>query len=126
MPTVRAMAGVGMHSAACKRIFTEETTGLTPELFGLRSWVLLKLDFPVLDVGFNANGLLNIRIRMLSDDYNDRPPAVELLSPEGAYLTEVKRDPAGGFNPGSHPATGRPFICMRGTREYHEHPNHRY
>ncbi|MES2304296.1 MAG: putative metal-binding protein [Gemmatimonadota bacterium] len=39
-------------------------------------------------------------------------------------MTTLSPDPTGVFNGGAHPATGRPFVCMRGSREYHAHPSH--
>ena len=31
---------------------------------------------------------------------------------------------AGGYLPGTHPFTNRPFLCIRGTWEFHMHPQH--
>lgn len=113
-----------MHSLVAQEIFADETHGLTPELFKLRGWHLYAIAFPVLDVGFRVANEVRIRIRMLCGQYNDEPPSIELLNPAGAYLASVTPDPGGVFNVSAHPATGRPFICMRGSREYHIHPSH--
>ncbi len=29
------------------------------------------------------------------------------------------------FNPSAHTQTGQPFVCMRGSREFHTHEGHR-
>lgn len=113
-----------MHDEASRTLFALQTSGLTEELCWLRDWHIFGLEYPVLDVGFRSNRSTDIRIRMRCNDYNDLPPSFELLSTNGELLTEVRRDPAGIFNSSPHPFTGRPFICMRGSREYHQHPSH--
>jgi len=113
-----------MHSLAAQQIFADETQALTPELFALRGWHLFVMTFPVIDVGFKAADQVRMRIRMLCGQYNDEAASIELLSAAGEYLVAVQGDPAGVFNSSAHPTTGRPFICMRGAREYHIHPSH--
>jgi hypothetical protein len=113
-----------MHEEACRMVFHFQLRGLTEEICQLRNWQIFGLDYPVLDVGFKSRQAGEIRIRMQCQAYNEQPPSVELLSMDGKFLTDIKRDPGGVFNPGPHPITGRPFICMRGSREYHTHPSH--
>jgi len=113
-----------MNSLVAQEIFADEIQALTPELFSLRGWHLFAKAFPVIDIGFKAADQVRMRIRMVCGQYNDEPPSIELLSPEGEFLQSVQQDPAGIFNSSVHPSTGRPFICMRGSREYHTHPSH--
>lgn len=113
-----------MHRMVSEQHFGDETAGFTPELFELRGWKPFEIAFPVIDVGFTAGGEIRVRIRMRCEQYNDDPASIELLNPQGQFLESVEADPAGVFNPGKHPSTGRPFICMRGSKEYHTHPSH--
>jgi hypothetical protein len=62
-------------------------------------------------------------------------PSIEILTPDG-QLIPSNRPPghphqyvfAGGmsiFNSGPHEQTGWPFVCMRGSRQFHTHSGHR-
>lgn len=113
-----------MHEAASRALFEEEVAKLRPELLESRGWTLFSKEYPSLDVGFSAQDGARLRLRLLCNDWNELPPSVEFLDWGGAYLGTINRDPAGVFNNSAHPATGRPFICMKGVREYHTHPSH--
>lgn len=73
-------------------------------------------------------------VRVLMDDFDQRAPSVIFCDP----ITWEKL-PAGMIQIGNHvdkngvasqviiaphPIFNRPFLCMRGIREYHEHPQH--
>src|SRR5712691_1345042 len=106
-----------MHEAASRALFDEEVEKFRPELFEHRGWTLFSKVYPVIDVGFSASDGSRLRIRMTCNDWNDRPPSVEFLNWHGQLLSVIERDPAGVFNNSAHPATGKPFVCMRGVRE---------
>jgi hypothetical protein len=55
-------------------------------------------------------------------DWDDQPPSIELLNPDGSPFTGPL--PGGIFHQGPHPSVGRSFICMRGSLEFHTHPSH--
>lgn len=55
-------------------------------------------------------------------DWDEVPPSVDLLSPDGSH--RMAGIPGGVFNGSAHPRTQRPFVCMRGIREFHDHPSH--
>jgi len=112
-----------MHPLAAKLKFDDQVRGLTDNLLRLRGWKIHKMEYPVLDVEF-ISGPKGIRIQMVCDDWDDVPPSIQLLSTSGERLSAIKRDPAGVFNESRHPGTGFPFICMRGSREYHTHSSH--
>ena len=67
-------------------------------------------------------------------DFDQRPLSVAFCDPwtwqslvfETMFRATHVGDQGQVFNVllGNHPATGRPFLCMRGVREYHEHPQH--
>lgn len=114
-----------MHDDACRLLFVMQTSGVGDEICQLRSWQIFNRTYPIFDVGFRSSrGPASIRIRMLCDNFNELPPSIELLTLNGKFLNPVERDPAGVFNSSAHPLTGRPFICMRGSREYHTHSSH--
>jgi hypothetical protein len=87
-------------------------------------WKIFEATYPVLDVLFNHASAAPLRLRLMCTDWDELPPAVELLDAEGRHLATAPPNVGGVFNPGGHPSTGRPFVCMRGAREYHTHPSH--
>jgi hypothetical protein len=104
-----------------------------------RGWVLLRRDGVQLDVGFLARlGLAGVQVPVMTacirldyTDYDLQPPSVEFIDPfTGGYapppVPAVVPTPEGPRNllVAGHPETGRPFFCVPGTREYHDHPQH--
>jgi hypothetical protein len=118
-----------MNATACKALFDEAVGAITDRVLQARGWKVHSRDFPVLDVSFIANGRGTLRPRFQCDNWNELPPAIELLNADGdfiAALPAMRTVPNGSpiFNASAHPRTGRPFICMIGAREYHTHPSH--
>ena len=113
-----------MHPAAAKLLFEEHVRKLSPALAERRGWVFHLIDFPNIDCAFTAPGRTTLRLRLHCHDWNDLPPEITLHADGGDYLSKLPSNPTGVFNPGPHPSTQRPFICMRGAREYHTHPSH--
>ena len=113
-----------MNEAASKALFERDVLGLSERLLTSRNWNLYSKEFPVLDVGFRAKGRPELRLRFVASNWNDEPPSVELLDSAGEFLKRLPQYPGGVFNNGIHPATGRPFICMAGAREYHTYSGH--
>lgn len=113
-----------MNETASRALFEEQTGMLTERLFSLRGWHVYGSVYPLLDVGFRNVDRSELRVQMHCHHWNEQPPSVRLLSAPGQLLAAVLRDPAGIFNAGPHPQTGAPFICMRGSCEYHTHPSH--
>ena len=113
-----------MHPTAAKALFAEQACSLSPALAHRRGWVIHSIEFPTIDCAFIAPERATLRLRLLCDNWNDLPPAVSLHATDGAFLSTLSAEPTGVFNPGPHPTTQRPFICMRGAREYHTHPSH--
>jgi putative metal binding uncharacterized protein len=112
-----------VHRAVCNVLFDRQV-GFSPALLAERAWEVLSCEFPTLEVLFTDPGRVPLRVKMTCADWNEFPPSIALLDREGEFLINIPRDPAGVFNPSVHPATGRPFICMRGSLEYHIHPSH--
>jgi hypothetical protein len=113
-----------MHEAASRALFDEEVGRLGHELLDSRGWILLKREYPMLEIEFSAADGARLRLRLLCNDWNERPPSVVFTDAQGQALSSIERDPSGVFNNSAHPSTGKPFICMKGVREYHTHPSH--
>jgi len=72
--------------------------------------------------------------RISLNDFDQRAPSVVFCDPftwEEIPFDRLHRglhvgDNGTAFNVilGDHPSTKKPFLCMRGIREYHEHPQH--
>lgn len=112
-----------MHRAAAKALFDKQTE-FSSALLVERHWEVLGREFPLLDVVFAAPGRRLLRLQLSCPDWNEVPPAILLLDRDGKHPSAIPRDPNGVFNASAHPGTGRPFICMRGSNEYHTHPSH--
>lgn len=62
------------------------------------------------------------RIRFDGLNYDAEPFKVGVITEDGS-IAPPDRWPPGSCG-GLHPLLGYPFICMRGTFEYHAHPSH--
>jgi len=113
-----------MHAAASLALFEAEVQTLSPEFARRRRWLLHSVTHPTIDCSFTEQDRTTLRVRLICDDWNDLPPSITLHAADGAMLEALPPNPTGVFNSSAHPATGRPFICMRGSREYHTHPSH--
>lgn len=112
-----------MHELLSQRLFDEQVKHLTPRLAKSRGWVLHQVSYPILDCEFQAERHTSLRLRLNCQSWNTQPPSIDLLDSVGDYLLK----PAGMssvFNPSAHERTGRPFVCMRGSLEYHTHTSH--
>jgi hypothetical protein len=109
-----------VHEQLARANFESDVANLTPVVISSCRLQVHSTDFPVLDV--TVEHTKPLRLRMRADNWDELPPSVELLRPDGIPLTNLV--PGGIFHAGPHPHTNRPFVCMRGCREYHTHPSH--
>jgi hypothetical protein len=84
-------------------------------------------------VGFGPRTLTvaPVCIRLEFENYDLWPPSLEFIDP---ISREPVHPPVNAFVDAEqrpqnilvagHPKTGRPFLCVRGTRQYHTHPQH--
>ena len=118
-----------MNVAAANALFDAAVAKLSPRLLAARGWVIHSATFPLLDISFTDPVRRALRLHVTCDDWNDMPPSVALLAPDGTPLTALPtlRPVPGGsiFNGSPHPRTQRPFVCSAGFREFHDHPSHR-
>jgi hypothetical protein len=115
-----------MHELAAKVLFDRAANEL-PRIAVNRRWVLNEAAFPTIDLTFQAESRTPLRLRLACRQFNEQPPGIELLRPDGNFLAINAQNPGGAtgvFNMSAHPKTGRPFVCMRGSLEYHTHFSH--
>jgi hypothetical protein len=113
-----------MHPLLNRRRFESDLAGLSPELCLERGWKVMSRECPVLDLAFTAPGRPILRTRWECSGWNAVPPAIELLEEDGGPLGRKILTPKNIFHDGPHPVTGKRFICMIGSREYHTHESH--
>lgn len=119
-----------MLEAISKGMFEEAVETLTPRFLQSMGWRLIAASYPVLDILFETGAEPPLRVRLRCDSWNDQPPSIELLSPEGVPITTTGEYAAvfhrsgSRFNPGPHTQTGHAFVCMPGSREFHTHEGH--
>lgn len=113
-----------MHSAAAKALFDRDVGRIPEVLLQERRWTILEREHPILEVLFEEDGRVPLRVRATCEEWNALPPSIKLLSKGGGALAEIPVAPGSQFHSGPHPSTGLPFVCMIGTREYHTHPSH--
>ena len=113
-----------MHEAVARQLFEKALTDLGDELCATRGWRVLLREYPSFEVEFVAQSRTTIRVRFTCDGWNDQPPSITWLDADGNFLTAIPQGAGGQLNNGAHPTTGRPFVCMVGSREYHSHPGH--
>lgn len=109
-----------VHEALAKVKFEQDVAALTDMSAARQRLIVHTKAFPTLDV--TVEHTKPIRFRMHADNWDDLPPSVAVLEPDGSPWKESL--PGDVFNSGPHPATGQPFICMRGVLEYHTNSGH--
>lgn len=116
-----------------------ELWGENQETYRRRGWLLLgrrELDVDIgflgrLPIGAQAVPAMTACVRVDFTNYDLWPPSVEFINPfTGEYapppvqaLVDSDEGPR-DLVVHSHPETNRPFFCVPGIREYHEHPQH--
>jgi hypothetical protein len=113
-----------MLEALSRATFGRDMKRLDPRAAEKWGWKIVTTDYPVFDVSFTHATAAPLRLRLLYKDWDELPPVIELLDAGGNPLSTQPPNVGGVFHPGPHPNTGRPFVCMRGAREYHTHFSH--
>lgn len=109
------------------------------ELYRERGWLMLARGLQRVDVAFIGRVSLGQRaipiiaacVRIDFENYDLWAPSVEFIDPATGEFApppvaavSVTEEGARNILVDAHPATRRPFFCIRGTREYHTHPQH--
>ena len=109
-----------MHDVLARANFETDVANLSPVLATAYGLHVHAAAYPTLDVTIDHRRPL--RVQMRADNWDELPPSIDLMSAEGAIMN--LNLPGGIFHTGPHPETGRPFVCMRGSLEYHRHSGH--
>lgn len=116
-----------MLKALARSNFERDVAGIDRQAAKRMNWTIVEDGFPILDIIFSHATAKSIRLRFNCSDWDEVPPEIELLEADGSPIKTMPADPKSIFNRGPNPSTGRPFICMRGSRHYHQlHPEDRW
>lgn len=114
-----------MHAALSRKLFDAAVAGMGDELLRLRGWTLTESTYPVLAVTFtHPRSSSRLHVQFECTNWSEQPPSIVFFDTDGTPLSKLPPTPGSQFNNSPHPITGRPFVCMRGSREYHTHPSH--
>ncbi len=115
-----------MHAALSQSLFEAGLANITEELLALRGWTVTARSYPMLGVTFHPRrtGAPPLHVRFDFTSWNELPPSISIVDASEVPLVTLPPTPGGQFNGSPHPSTGRSFVCMRGSREYHTHPSH--
>jgi hypothetical protein len=109
------------------------------EAYRRRGWLMLARNDLSVDIGFvgrlpvGAQSIpaMSACVRIDFRNYDLEPPSVEFIDPmTGEYVSPAVQALVGTAEDPrdlvvhSHPDTNRPFFCVPGIREYHNHPQH--
>lgn len=109
-----------MLEALARANFDRHVAAIDSRVVARRDWTIVEDAFPVLDIVFNHVTAKPIRLRFHCEDWDEVPPLIEVLEADGRPIENMPPDPRSIFNNGPNPNTGRKFICMRGSRCYHQ------
>jgi len=104
--------------------FEADIACLDPAAAKKWDWKIVSSDYPYFDVIFNHKTATPLRLRLECRQWDEQPPSIELLHADGSQVTAAPPNVGSVFHPSPHPVTGKHFVCMRGTREYHTHFSH--
>lgn len=109
-----------MLEALARANFDRHVAAIDRRVAAWRGWTIVEDTFPVLDIVFDHATAEPIRLRFHCEDWDEVPPLIEVLEADGRAIENMPADPRSIFNNGANPNTGRKFICMRGSRCYHQ------
>ena len=118
-----------MDRAVSLRKFEAEVRSLRAEAApyaAARGWTIVDSTYPTLAVVLrHPSSNREVEFRFHCDDWDEQPPSLTLHYPEEGRELSWEDWPRGGWDVHqSHTSTGKPFLCLRGIREYHTHSSH--
>ena len=118
-----------MDSAVSIRKYDRVVDSLTNKaaLFvGERGWDVVDVVYPCLSVVFkHPRSGREIEFRFNCEGWDEEPPSLTLHNPESGQELCWENWPKEAWSVlARHPITGKPFLCLRGIREYHTHNRH--
>ena len=110
-----------MHEALARANFDQDVASLTDATAARQNLIVNERAYPFLDVTIQYR--MPLRLKLEAIGWDEVPPSIAPLSSDGNFWPPPF--PGGGvFNASAHPHTGRAFVCMRGSREFHTHFSH--
>ena len=93
---------------------------------GERGWSVVAAVYPLLSVVFkHPRSGREIGFRFNCEDWDELPPSLTLHDPECGQELRWEDWPREAWSVlDCHPITGKPFLCLKGIREYHTHNSH--
>ena len=118
-----------MDPAVSRVKFEREAVELRPaanQLVLHEGWEYQEIAFPVVKVVFtHPTSRRAVGFRFHFDKWDAEPPSLALYDPKAGEDLPWSEWPQGGWAvQGSHPSTGKPFLCLPGILEYHTHSSH--
>lgn len=113
-----------MHPAVARELFEKEISQWSPEFRAAPGRIFHALEFPIIDCEFTREGRTAMRIRMNCSQWDAEAPSVELQNSQGTPFLKLPGQLNTVFNGGPHRATGKPFLCIPGVKEFHIHESH--
>ena len=118
-----------MDEAVSRRKFDAEALALQANVAAFvraKGWRLVSAIHPTLAIVLrHRRSDREIEFRFGCDHWDELPPSLSLHDPDdGRELRWAEWPKCGWEVHESHPTTGKPFLCLRGIREYHTHSSH--
>jgi len=119
-----------VHESLARTLFCEDVAHLSDVAASREDLTVNSRDYPVLDVTVHAR--TPVRIQLVAPQWDEEPPRVVLLTADGCPwpVASAGQPPdtafrsGGVFNHNAHEITGRTYVCMPGSYDYHTHPMH--
>ena len=91
-----------------------------------KGWRIISTDYPTLTVALrHSRSSREIEFRFACDNWDELPPSLTLHDPKEGLELAWKEWPRGDWAAlDGHPGTNKPFLCLSGIREFHNHPRH--
>ena len=118
-----------MDSAVSRRKFESEIRWLETEAapyVSAKGWKILSSTYPLLAVVLrHSRTTRQIEFRFTCDNWDELAPSLTLHDPQDGRELTWSEWPKGGWDVHkTHPSNHKPFLCLAGIREYHEHLSH--
>ena len=91
-----------------------------------KGWQIVAEAYPILAVVLcHSRSGREIEFRFTCYGWNSHAPSLSLHHPKNGEALTWAEWPKGGWDvQSSHPLTDKPFLCLPGIREYHNHRSH--
>ena len=120
--------GRGVDKMVSRKKFEAEILSLNTDTVAYaaaKGWKIISTDYPTLALALrHPRSLREVEFHFACDDWDEIPPSLSLHDAEGGRELPWAEWPKGDWPVGEHDATGKPFLCLPGIREYHTHQSH--